>query len=52
MVEEVVVMSLYIHTALCVFKEIGVFYIVRMNPTLAPGGVLKFSTEHAGMSVG
>lgn len=36
-------MSLYIHTALCVFKEISVFYIVMMNPTWAPGGMLKFS---------
>lgn len=37
-------MSLYNHTALCVFKEISVFYIVTMNPTWAPGSVLKFST--------
>ena len=43
MVEKVVVMSLYIHTALCVFKEISVFYMVRMNPTWAPGGAFKFS---------
>lgn len=43
--EKVAVISLYIHTALCVFKEISVFYIVMMNPTLAPGGVLEFGTE-------
>lgn len=37
------VMSLYIHTALCFFKEISVFYIVMMSPTWASDGALKFS---------
>lgn len=36
MVEKVVVMSLYIHTALCVFKEIGVFYIVQDESHMGP----------------
>lgn len=38
-----VVMSLYVHTALCFFKEISVFHNVKMNPPWASDGMLKFS---------